>query len=600
MEDPDSCLWEESATAYFNVYLSDSEAAKTFSAAVSFEPSVWQVGMTENVTARISSIDSHSVNDVNLSTIMLNGWVPIISGSSTISDGVLTVQFDGTQALESAGTFSGDALYPTVEGRLNQTDIDSTDRFSGKGRVETEGATILRVKVDKHTVGAGTYPGSTKEPLDGVEVRIYSKAQGSCAAGYGISWQHYPEIWDDCEWVVSGRTQSGVVSFYHHQIPPGDYLAIGYYDGIYIGVSVGSLPKDEVVEKYLQVIVNAKNKKLPGKYRKLSGSELLIIEPEYVEWSEESELYPFIFESVGDWSVTTSIEPPEGFVADQDQLEVDVYTDLKAAQFTVTDVGTTWVKSKVKHKVKHKGKAQTIDSEIGIKLTPALAKMKKVGVYGEEDKDKDKDKYQGERKIVSMNSELPCEPGMSMAKRGRGMNRKMMGENGGKAMKRRENMRDAGMLILATLVGLMFALVPAVAAAQDPCENVDLVDLDQDGFWDCQEMVPVVVCGLEYILNPYEKDLFVILVRASDLDLTAPSNIPYENERWLFRPLCTREGPWGEYSHHSILFSRSMGNIGYEGCERFSFAESTKDNRRFANLCFRGRDLHPWDAGWEG
>jgi hypothetical protein len=90
---------------------------------------------------------------------------------------------------------------------------------------------------------------------------------------------------------------------------------------LYIGVSVGTLPGDAVVEKYLQVIVNAKNEKLPGKSRKLTGSELLIIEPEYVEWSEGSELYPFIFQSIGDWSVTTSIEPPEGFVADQDQLQ---------------------------------------------------------------------------------------------------------------------------------------------------------------------------------------------------------------------------------------------------------------------------------------
>jgi len=42
----------------------------------------------------------------------------------------------------------------------------------------------------------------------------------------------------------------------------------------------------------------------------------LIIEPEYVEWDGAQELYPFIFESVGNWTVTTSVTPPEGFVAD--------------------------------------------------------------------------------------------------------------------------------------------------------------------------------------------------------------------------------------------------------------------------------------------
>jgi hypothetical protein len=146
------------------------------------------------------------------------------------------------------------------------------------------------------------------------------------------------------------------------------------------------------------------DKKVPAKSRKLTGSELLIIEPEYVEWSAESELYPFVFESIGDWSVTTSVEPPEGFVTDQDSLSTEVNTDLKAVQFTVTDVGTVWKASKVKHKVKHKNKVKTVESEIGIMLTPELAKQKDVCIYGEdfpekcEDQDKDQDQDQDQDK----------------------------------------------------------------------------------------------------------------------------------------------------------------------------------------------------------
>ena len=46
--------------------------------------------------------------------------------------------------------------------------------------------------------------------------------------------------------------------------------------------------------------------------------ELLIIEPEFIVGVETDRLYPFVFESVGDWSVSTSVAPPDGFVADYD------------------------------------------------------------------------------------------------------------------------------------------------------------------------------------------------------------------------------------------------------------------------------------------
>ena len=137
------------------------------------------------------------------------------------------------------------------------------------------------------------------------------------------------------------------------------------------------------MKKYLQVIQKADGKKGPAKYRKLKGSELLIIEPEYVEWSGDNELYPFIFDSIGDWTVGTSVEPPEGFVADNDSLTEEVNTELEAVQFTITDVGSKWKPTKVKHKIKHKGKTIKIESKIDVKLSKKLAKEKGISVYGE-------------------------------------------------------------------------------------------------------------------------------------------------------------------------------------------------------------------------
>ena len=137
------------------------------------------------------------------------------------------------------------------------------------------------------------------------------------------------------------------------------------------------------MRKYLQVIEKAYGKKGPAKYTKRTGSDLLIIEPEYVEWDGTEELYPVIFESIGDWSVTTSVDPPEGFVTDQDSLTEEVNTEIEAVQFTLTDVGSTWKDTKVKHKIKHKGKTETINSKIDVMLSKKLTKEKKKSRYGD-------------------------------------------------------------------------------------------------------------------------------------------------------------------------------------------------------------------------
>ncbi len=130
---------------------------------------------------------------------------------------------------------------------------------------------------------------------------------------------------------------------------------------------------------------------MPAKYTKKTGSELLVIEPEYIEWDGTQELYPFVFESIGDWSVTTAVSPPEGFVADTDSLSEEVNSELEAVQFTITDVGSRWVSTGVLHTLKHKKKTQKIQSKISIKLTKRLAEEKGVDIYGEDDQGEDQD-----------------------------------------------------------------------------------------------------------------------------------------------------------------------------------------------------------------
>lgn len=103
---------------------------------ISFDSARWVTEWAEikgpPISAQISNIEDHDVRDVVPSTILLNGTVKIIPGSERVSGGVLTVEFNGSEAIRSLGTVVPGTVYPTVQGRFKKGD----DVFSGQGRVE--------------------------------------------------------------------------------------------------------------------------------------------------------------------------------------------------------------------------------------------------------------------------------------------------------------------------------------------------------------------------------------------------------------------------------------------------------------------------------
>ena len=100
-----------------------------------------------------------------------------------------------------------------------------------------------------------------------------------------------------------------------------------------------------------------------------------------------------MFDSLGDWTVSTSVSPPEGFVADYDNLSEEVDTELEAVQFTITDIGSDWVDTECVHEITHKGKKEKVKSKIGVKLSKKLAKKKGLTIFGDKkDKKGKKDK----------------------------------------------------------------------------------------------------------------------------------------------------------------------------------------------------------------
>jgi len=243
------------------------------------------------------------------------------------------------------------------------------------------GATIL-VDAQLFIVGLGNHPGVTKQPLVNIEVCAYERGTGSCAQdSCGVL---HPILFgcvaDHCPPVACAFTDADGEATLH--VPPGKYMVIAEDDGTSgilpdpLGHVVGTLNCSQTERALLRQIQVAIGKKLAAKITRLTGSELLIVEPVEVLWDGTEQLYPFVFESVGDWDVTVTVAPPDGFVADHDELTEDVNNETKSVQFTITEVGSDLVPTKTTFDVMHNGRKRVVRSQVGISLTADYARSR--------------------------------------------------------------------------------------------------------------------------------------------------------------------------------------------------------------------------------
>ena len=124
------------------------------------------------------------------------------------------------------------------------------------------------VSANKYTVGSRSNPGSTKEPLVGIQVCAYDKSDGSCARrqdlqGDGISHQEDEAIAANCAPVNCCTTDLNGECTIH--LPPGDYIVISVDTTETVlpdplGVSASDLLCGELKRKHLQQIVKADGK----------------------------------------------------------------------------------------------------------------------------------------------------------------------------------------------------------------------------------------------------------------------------------------------------------------------------------------------------
>ncbi|MHC4698611.1 MAG: hypothetical protein ACYTFA_17910, partial [Planctomycetota bacterium] len=154
------------------------------------------------------------------------------------------------------------------QGAVVVTIGDSEFQIPPGGMASSDSCGTLHVQVNLHTAGAG---GSTIVGIEGLELRVFDKTQGSCARDYGISHRHYSEIFNNCVPVAYGVTDAdgsaGIL------LEAGDYVLIGEYDPDgyppdydgdegYIGVSASDFecapdgdPNTVTMQKHLQVII---------------------------------------------------------------------------------------------------------------------------------------------------------------------------------------------------------------------------------------------------------------------------------------------------------------------------------------------------------
>ena len=246
----------------------------------------------------------------------------------------------------------------------------------------------IHAAVNLFKIGTGTRPNVIKKSLSGADVYLYKIS--SIPQDYQpISHKTYQMIWDNLTpYKQTTSDKDGLAKF--SSIARDEYLILAHSHSSFsqkMAATVSTNDSDWLsenpIEKKLTIVEKSNGNKVPGNTKKFTGTELLITEPEYIEWDSDAETYPFVFESIGDWDVTTSVEPPKGFVADYKALEAEVADEMETVQFTITDKGSSWTETQVTYTIKHKNKTQKTASKIGIKLSKKLAKEKGLDIYGD-------------------------------------------------------------------------------------------------------------------------------------------------------------------------------------------------------------------------
>jgi hypothetical protein len=299
-------------------------------------------------------------------------------GSAALSAGVATIN---TASL-SVGTHSITAVYAGDSAVVGATSAPFSQVISPSAKIAVN--FVVHALQD-----------STKKPkvqtlaVPNAQVRVFSTSS-SCTGNVfkSINPKKWGQIFDGADG-VDGATGCPAISVGSYQaigttdaagkatiiVPPLDftwsltnqYLVIARAtnfdyiktaatsDPLYSAYPILMVTANTTRTAPLSALATFNGKIVPGAQAEFFGSYLNIIQPEYVDWTEDQEMYPFVMVAQGGWELTTSVTPPEGFVPDEPTLSAAVADATTAVQFTMTDVGSEWTETTVNHSIVHNG-----------------------------------------------------------------------------------------------------------------------------------------------------------------------------------------------------------------------------------------------------
>ena len=290
------------------------------------------------------------------------------------------------------------AVYPEAAEIFDNNVDENCD-----GVVEFNPGGSVNIEVDVHQIGGGNFPPVSTLDGAGVQVRAYDKGR-PCVQQYDVSaWQHRRPLVRNCAAdQIQSTDENGLAIF---ELAPGDWAFVAIYppgsdpgggdsppgspnDGsstVYGVTGVDGVVSAGTYSSLIKFMFNtSSNKTNPASWKKRSGSVLLIVQPDYIEWDGTEALYPIIFDSVGDWTVTTSVARRRVCCRTRKYCRPMSSTRSRPCSSRITDIGSDWVSTGITYEVKHKNKTEKIKSKIGVKLSKELAKKKNMTVYGDE------------------------------------------------------------------------------------------------------------------------------------------------------------------------------------------------------------------------
>jgi len=358
-------------------------------------PQTFTISVNKASTA--TALTSSNLTSLFGVEITLTATVTDVAPGLGIPTGTIIFQ-DGTTALGTAvALVNGVATMKTSSLGVATHSLAAVYTPTGNFQGSTSAAisevikpsSILKVNFSVHSMLDNTPKPKVQDfPVSGATVKVYSRLD-SCANGLYVLqvpllWGRIYDGFDGVGGTDPGCTPVSVGSYQAVAttdalgnatiiVPPTasspntDYLIVGRTDKfdyiqtatstdpLYSEYTLGNINASQSKNVTLHQLATFNGKILPAKQTEYFGSYLDLVEPDYVDWTDDVELYPFVLVSQGTWDITTAVAPPAGFVADAPALSTTATDTTTAMQFTLTDVGSDWTQTTVNHAIVHLG-----------------------------------------------------------------------------------------------------------------------------------------------------------------------------------------------------------------------------------------------------